>query len=209
LYLLIGEKMSGKLFAIIVASILIGAVVGIAIYKFTAEKEEVTPAWTPTEEVPTAVATLDIVQNTTVFNFSTAIDANGSVSTDTEKTATITIWNNDTRDATNVEISLVNDINGREGLPSALKVDEFEVYIKVSTGYMTKTYYLFKDGQYNPNGGFELGTIESNSNVQITIGVKVLEADTDTFSDGKSYDMTIYILQGDSAYDMAEFTVLT
>jgi len=200
--------MSGKLFAIIVASILIGAVVGIAIYKYTAEKEEVTPAWTPTEEVPTAVATLDIVQNTTVFNFSTAIDANGSVSTDTEKTATITIWNNDTRDATNVEISLVNDINGREGLPSALK-DEFEVYIKVSTGYMTKTYYLFKDGQYNPNGGFELGTIESNSNVQITIGVKVLEADTDTFSDGKSYDMTIYILQGDSAYDMAEFTVLT
>jgi len=200
--------MSGKLFAIIVACVLIGAVVGIAGYKwYEAGQEEIPPSWTPTEGVPTAVATLEVVQDTTEFNFSTAIDANGSVSTDTEKTANITIWNNDTRDATNVEISLVNSINGREGLPSALKVDEFEVYIKVSTGYMTKTYYLFKDGEYSD--GFDLGTIEKDSNVQIQIGVKVLEADTDTFSDGKSYDMTIYILQGDSAYDMAEFTVLT
>jgi len=54
-----------------------------------------------------------------------------------------------------------------------------------------------------------LGTIETDSNVQITLGVKVLEADTDTFSDGKSYDMTVYILQGDNAYDSVEFTVLT
>ena len=200
--------MSGKLFAIIVACVLVGAVGGIAIYKwYEAGQEEVTPSWTPTEERPTAVATLDIVQDTTEFNFTTAIDANGSVSTDTEKTANITIWNNDTRDATNVEISLVNDINGREGLPSALKIDEFEVYLKVSTGYMTKTYYLFRDGDYNDD--FDLGTIEKDSNVHIQIGVKVLEADTDTFSDGKSYDMTIYILQGDSAYDIAEFTVLT
>jgi len=202
--------MSGKLFAIIGACLLIGAVGGIAVYKWYEERQaEEAPAWTPTEEAPTAVATLDIVQDTTEFNFSTAIDANGSVSTDTEKTANITIWNNDTRDATNIEISLVNDINGREGLPSALKVDEFEVYIKVSTGYLTKTYYLFRDGEYNSNGGFDLGTIEKDSNVQIEVGVKVLEADADTFSDGKSYDMTIYILQGDSAYDMAEFTVIT
>jgi len=200
--------MSGKLFAIVVACVLVGAVGGIAIYKwYEAGQAEEAPAWTPTEQLPTAVATLEIVQDTTEFNFSTAIDANGSVSTDAEKTANITIWNNDTRDATNVKISLVNSINGREGLPSALKVDEFEVYIKVSTGYMTKTYYLFKDGEYSD--GFDLGTIEKDSNVQIQIGVKVLEADTDTFSDGKSYDMTIYILQGDSAYDMAEFTVLT
>lgn len=200
--------MSGKFVAIVMACVLIGAVVGIAGYKWYEQKQiEEQPAWwTPTEQ-PTAVATLDITQDTTVFNFSTAIDANGSVSTDTEKTANITIWNNDTRDATNVKISLVNSINGREGLPSALKVNEFEVYIKVSTGYLTKTVYLFKDGQYT--GGFDLGTIEKNSNVQIQIGVKVLEADVDTFSDGKSYDMTIYILQGDSAYDMAEFTVLT
>lgn len=200
--------MSGKFVAIVMACVLIGAVVGIAGYKWYEQKQiEEQPAWwTPTEQ-PTAVATLDITQDTTVFNFSTAIDANGSVSTDTEKTANITIWNNDTRDATNVKISLVNSINGREGLPSALKVNEFEVYIKVSTGYLTKTVYLFKDGQYTD--GFDLGTIEKNSNVQIQIGVKVLEADVDTFSDGKSYDMTIYILQGDSAYDMAEFTVLT
>lgn len=200
--------MSEKFVAIVMACVLIGAVVGIAGYKWYEQKQiEEQPAWwTPTEQ-PTAVATLDITQDTTVFNFSTAIDANGSVSTDTEKTANITIWNNDTRDATNVKISLVNSINGREGLPSALKVNEFEVYIKVSTGYLTKTVYLFKDGQYTD--GFDLGTIEKNSNVQIQIGVKVLEADVDTFSDGKSYDMTIYILQGDSAYDMAEFTVLT
>lgn len=208
MYLLIGEKMSGKLVAIISACVMIGAVVGIAGYRWYEGRQVTeTPEWIPTEEYPTAVATLEIVQNTTVFNFTDAIDANGSVSSDAEDTATITIWNNDTRDATNVEISLVNSINGREGLPSALKVDEFEVYIKVSTGYMTKTYYLFKEGQYN--NGFDLGTIEKNSNVQITIGVNVLEADVDTFSDDKSYDMTIYILQGDSAYDMAEFTVLT
>ena len=196
------------MFAISMVCILLGAVIGIAVYDWYSKQEtEAPPAWMPAEKVPTHVATLDISQNTTTFNFSSAIDANGSVSSTTEKTATITIWNNDTIDATNIKISLVNSINGREGLPSALKVDEFEVYIKVSTGYMTKTYYLFKDGKYTK--GFNLGTIETNSNVQITIGVKVLEADIDTFSDGKSYDMTIYILQGDTAYDMAEFTVLT
>jgi len=204
------SKMSGKVFAILVAGILVGAVFGIAGYKWYESGQEVeTPSWTPTEEVPTHVATLDIVQNTSELNFTTAIDANGSVASDAEDTALITIWNNDTIDATNVEVSLVNDINGREGLPSALKVDEFEVYVKVSTGYLTKTYYLFRDGEYNSNGGLDLGTIETDSNVQITLGVKVLEADTDTFSDGKSYDMTLYILQGDNAYDSVDFTVLT
>ena len=176
-------------------------------YWWVSEKQPVTEEF-EVEEQPTRTATLDLVINNSEFaNFSTVIDANGSVSTETSKSATITIWNNDTQDSLPLTISMYNTINGREGLPEALQnIDGLDIKLTYQNGIQTITKYLVKDGEIQTKG-VSIGSLEQDAYTTITLTVTVGEC-TNEYVDGASYTCTVYVIQGNS-YDDIDFTFTT
>jgi len=176
-------------------------------YWWMSERQPVTEEF-EVEEEPTRVATLDLAINNSAFaNFSTAIDANGSVSTETSKGATITIWNNDTQDSLPLIISMYNTINGREGLPDALQnIDGLDIKLTYQNGIATVTKYLVRDGEIQTKG-ISIGSLEQDAYTQITLTVTVGEC-TNEYVDGASYTCTVYVIQGNS-YDDIDFTFTT
>ena len=194
----------GVLLVVGVFCLLLGAGIG---YWWVSEKQPVTEEF-EVEEQPTRVATLDLAINNSAFaNFSTVIDANGSVSTETSKSATITIWNNDTEDSLPLIISMYNTINGKEGLPDALQnIDGLDIKLTYQNGIATVTKYLVKDGEIQTKG-ISIGSLEQDAYTQITLTVTVGEC-TNEYVDGASYTCTVYVIQGNS-YDDIDFTFTT
>ena len=176
-------------------------------YWWVSEKQPVTEEF-EVEEQPTRIATLDLAINNSEFaNFSSVIDANGSVSTETSKSATITIWNNDTQDSLPLTISMYNTINGREGLPEALQnIDGLDIKLTYQNGIQTITKYLVKDGEIQTKG-VSIGSLEQDAYTTITLTVTVGEC-TNEYVDGASYTCTVYVIQGNS-YDDIDFTFTT
>ena len=176
-------------------------------YWWVSERQPVTEEF-EVEEQPTRVATLDLAINNSAFaNFSTAIDANGSVSTETSKSATITIWNNDTEDSLPLTISMYNTINGREGLPDALQnIDGLDIKLTYQNGIATVTKYLVRDGEIQTKG-VSIGSLEQDAYTTVTLTVTVGEC-TNEYVDGASYTCTVYVIQGNS-YDDIDFTFTT
>jgi len=176
-------------------------------YWWVSEKQPVTEEF-EVEEQPTRTATLDLAINNSEFaNFSSVIDANGSVSTETSKSATITIWNNDTQDSLPLTISMYNTINGREGLPDALQnIDGLDIKLTYQNGIQTITKYLVKDGEIQTKG-VSIGSLEQDAYTTITLTVTVGEC-TNEYVDGASYTCTVYVIQGNS-YDDIDFTFTT
>jgi len=199
--------MNNKVLGMLLLGVIIGSLGMLVAYPYIFPTEEVPTTTVPTT-VPTRVATLDVtIDDANFANFSTAIDANGSVSTETSKSANITIYNNDTTDSGSLVISLVNTINGEEGLPNALEIDDVTVKLTVTSGLYTTTKYLFKDGEYT--SGFNFGTIEKDSYTTIKVTVTVDACDDDTFTDGKTYNCEFYIIQGTTSYDKVDFHFYT
>jgi len=176
-------------------------------YWWVSEKQPVTEEF-EVEEQPTRTATLDLAINNSEFaNFSSVIDANGSVSSETSKSATITIWNNDTQDSLPLTISMYNTINGREGLPEALQnIDGLDIKLTYQNGIQTITKYLVKDGEIQTKG-VSIGSLEQDAYTTITLTVTVGEC-TNEYVDGASYTCTVYVIQGNS-YDDIDFTFTT
>ena len=176
-------------------------------YWWVSEKQPVTEEF-EVEEQPTRTATLDLAINNSEFaNFSSVIDANGSVSSETSKSATITIWNNDTQDSLPLTISMYNTINGREGLPDALQnIDGLDIKLTYQNGIQTITKYLVKDGEIQTKG-VSIGSLEQDAYTTITLTVTVGEC-TNEYVDGASYTCTVYVIQGNS-YDDIDFTFTT
>lgn len=176
-------------------------------YWWVSQRQPVTEEFEVAEEV-TRIATLDVAINNSAFaNFSSVIDANGSVSTETSKSATITIWNNDTEDSQPLKISMYNTINGKEGLPEALQdIEALDIKLTYQSGIATITKYLVKDGEIQTEG-VSIGSLESDAYTTLTLTVTVDQC-TNEFVDGASYTCTVYIIQGNS-YDDIDFTFTT
>jgi len=201
-------KMNNTIIGIAVVAVIIGAVVGIVAYPYAFPTEETTTEWTAQDTTPTRVATLDVtIDNSSFADFTSDVDANGSIATDASKTGNITVYNNDTTDSGTLTITLVNTINGEEGLNNALEIDEFVVKLTVTSGLYTTTKYLQKDGDYTV--GFDFGTLEKDSYTTIQVTVEGEACDDDTFLDGKTYNCELYIIQGTSSYDKVDWTVTT
>jgi len=192
---------------IMVVTILLTALITAGVmYWWEQRTPETAPTVTPTT-TPARVASLDVnIENENFANFSTAIDANGSVSSDTDKSTNITIWNNDTIDSASLYLTLYNTQTGEYGLPDALQIDEVAVKITYSNNFQTVTKYLFKDGKFNP---IRIGTLESDAYATIQITVSVEQSDDSTFVDGKTYNCEFYILQGSTSYDYVNWHFLT
>lgn len=196
--------------AVLVAGVLVlGAVVGVFVgQQYLAPEEEAPTQWQPEEKQPTRVATLDTtIDNSTFADFATAVDSNGSIASDTEKTGTITIYNNDTINSGDLTISLVNTMTGEEGLSDALEIPEVTVKITLTAGTQTVTKYLYKDGSYND--AYDFGTLNKNAYTSVDVTVVGESCDDDTFLDGKTYNCNLYVMQGTSYYEEVGWTFLT
>ena len=152
-------------------------------------------------------ANIDFVQTGgATFDFSAVVAADGSVATTTTKELQFDIINKDNKSA-NIVLTLKNVLTNKEGLPNDLDSgnakDYVDVYIKVNG----KTKYLFTNGAYTDGYSFTLGVAEALSG---TLGVTFKQAPANTFVDGQTYTMTLFIYQPDANYaeDVA-YTILT
>jgi len=192
--------------------VMLGVIIGVGLYyaytNYYAPPAQQVPQYTPPSEIPLASLeeTYDYEGTHTSFDFSSDVGSDGSVSAEADEYADITIYNNDTRDAQNVIISLRNSITGKNGLPTALQKDELEAYITITSGYTTRTIYLYKDGKFQ---NFDLGTIQKNSQVTFRFTIKLKEADPDTFVDGRTYHINLFVIQGNKYYDTIEMVLDT
>lgn len=194
--------MNERMLVVLIAGILVG-VVGYALYQ---QYYAPAPAPTPTWQTTQAVANLEYEQEGTEFDFSAEVLPDGSVADKVTKDYDITIYNNDTRDASNVVITLANTINNRKGLPTELRIDDVIVSVQSQKGYVTETKYLYKDGKFN---SLNIGTIPKDSSVTITFLITLDKAPEDTFEDGEEYEIELYVMQGSIAYDTIDFTLIT
>lgn len=205
--MLVGDEMNREAWGIVMVAVLLTAVVAVGgTYWWMERQAEETPTAVPTTTV-TRVASLDMtIENETFANFSAAIDANGSVSTDAEASTNITIYNNDSIDSGTLYLTFYNEQTTEEGLPDALKIDEVTVKITYASGFQTLTKYLFKDGEFNK---INLGSLESEAyaTIQITVGVEA--CDDTTFIDGKTYHCEFYLLQGSTSYEDVDWQFIT
>ena len=191
---------------VLVAVLLTGVVTAGGTYWWMQRQAEEAPTFVPTEK-PTRLPSLDVVIADEDFaNFSTDIDANGSVSSDAEKSTNITIYNNDTVDSGTLYLTLYNTQTGEEGLPDALQIDEVIVKITYSSNFQTVTKHLYKDETFK---AIKLGTLESDAYARIEITVEVEECDDDTFLDGKTYNCEFYVLQGSTSYEDIDWNFIT
>ena len=161
--------------------------------------------YTAGQAVTERPASIDVTIADSAFaNFSTAVDANGSVSTETTKSTYITIENPDDITAENVYITMYNSLTDKGGLHENLEVEELEVY--VSAGGLEHA--LFYDGDYTD--GYPLGDLTSGGKANVTFKVIFKEAVSGTFQDGQTYSCYVYVYQKDANYvTPIKFTVKT
>lgn len=152
------------------------------------------------------VASLLVYFNTTTFDHSANIDANGSVTGTNTISKTLTIENNDdTRTAKNIAVLLQNPRTFKDGLHDNLETDDLEVYVTV--GGFTST--LFHDGEYSADG-YTVGNIGPGNKVSFIFTVEVNDAVAGTFQDGQTYTCAVYVNQPLANYiDTTAFTILT
>jgi len=199
---------AGTLF---VLGIMIGAIVGFAggYWYMEAKVDEAYQAGiaygqtlAPTPEVP---ASLSLSLATGTFDHSATVASDGSVSTETSKTGTLTIENTDeSRTAEGVKILLYNPITGKEGLHDNLETDATEVSVTIG-GITAKLYH---NGEYTD--GIEIGDIPAGGEVQVTVTFTLEQAVAGTFQDGQTYTCYLYVYQPNANYcDVVSFTVTT
>jgi len=157
----------------------------------------------PTYETP---ASLSIAFSSGTFDHSSTVASDGSVSTETDKTDTLTIENTDeSKTASDVRILLYNPVTGKEGLHDNLETDATEVTITIGG----VTYSLYHDGEYVTDG-VPIGDLPAGSSVTATVTFTLEKAVAGTFQDGQTYTCYLYVYQPNANYaDVVSFTVTT
>ena len=161
--------------------------------------------YTAGQAVTTRPASIDVdIVNSAFANFSSVVDANGSVSTETTKSTYITIENPDDITAEDIYITLYNPLTDKGGLHDDLEVEELEAY--VTSGGIE--YALFYNGEYTD--GFTLGDLASGGKANVTFKITLKEAVAGTFQDGQTYTCYVYVYQKNANYvTPIKFTVKT
>lgn len=201
--------MRGKtLVLVVLVAVLAGGIVALYYNNLLAQKEAEAQALRQAlaqQPVPVTVspANVEFLQTGgTSFDFSATVAADGSVATTTTKELQFDIVNKDNKTA-NVVLTLVNPVTNKEGLPDDLKNNYVNVYITA----LGKTKYLFIDGSYTDGYSLTLGVAEAVSG---TIGVTFEQAPANTFVDGQTYTMTVFIYQPDANYaEDVSYTITT
>lgn len=148
----------------------------------------------------TTPAELEIVASDTIFDFSANVRADGSASAGSS-TILISIANLESGSPINVAVSTINPLSGKSGIPKALSNEYFNVY---AIGPYKK--YLFYNGEHK--GALQV-YIDKDSVVELVIGAEILDAPVDTFVDGQSYKLTLYLIQQNNYVESFDLTVLT
>ena len=158
---------------------------------------------TPTYTTPASL-TLSLASGT--FNHTATVASDGSVASDTSKTDTLTISNDDeSATASDVKILLYNPITGKQGLHDNLETDSTEVTITIGG----VTYALYHNGDYVTDG-VPIGNLPAGSEITATVTFTLEQAVAGTFQDGQTYTCHLYVYQPDSNYaDVVPFTVTT
>jgi len=161
--------------------------------------------YTAGQAVTTRPASIDVdIVNSAFANFSSVVDANGSVSTETTRSTYITIENPDDITAEDIYITLYNPLTDKGGLHDDLEVEELEAY--VTSGGIE--YALFYNGEYTD--GFTLGDLASGGKANVTFKITLKEAVAGTFQDGQTYTCYVYVYQKNANYvTPIKFTVKT
>ena len=197
---------------VLLLTLVVGLVIGFAggYYYMQSEVEEAYQSGyiagqsvAPTYETP---ASLSIAFSSGTFDHTSTVASDGSVSTETDKTDTLTIENTDeSKTASDVRILLYNPVTGKEGLHDNLETDATEVTITIGG----VTYSLYHDGEYVTDG-VPIGDLPAGSSVTATVTFTLEKAVAGTFQDGQTYTCYLYVYQPNANYaDVVSFTVTT
>jgi len=150
-------------------------------------------------------ASITATLSPTTFDHTSTVASDGSVASETDKTAYLVIENTDeSTAASGLKVLLYNPITSTEGLHDNLETDSTEVGVTVG-GVTAKLYH---DGDYTD--GYEIGDLPAGGQVNITVTFTLEDAVAGTFQDGQSYSCHLYLYQPNANYcDVVTFTVTT
>lgn len=208
-----GKKKQSNVFALAVAFLLIGSVIGIVgTYYWT--QTEVDSAFSRGMAYQQSIGAINPPASVTAtltsgtFAHAGNVLADGSVATEVDVTDTLTVENTDeTRSAEEpTYITLYNPITDRYGLHDNLETDSTEFSITVGGA----TYKLYHDGAYITPGYEVPGGIAPGGELSVTVTFTLESAVAGTFQDGQSYTSYLYLYQKDASYaDVISFIVTT
>jgi hypothetical protein len=202
-----------------VAMLLIGAVVGAGV-AWQYRQGEVDEAFSagmayysgiaPSTTTP---ASMSFALNTSTFNMTAVVDADGGVTTESAVTRTITITNSEEsggRTASNLYLTLWNPVTDRDGLHDNLETSYTDVYVTI--GGVTRR--LYTEGEYigkdTSTPGISVGSLGPKDSMTITFVVDLEECVAGTFQDSESVTNSLYLYQPNAQYcDVLTFTIST
>jgi len=199
--------MANKIGTMSIALLVVGVILGFGVgYWYVSEYAPTVVYQTQYIQAPSPAEIVYSWDNST-YNFTTAVDANGSVATDTSITHNVTITNDDdTKTITGPKLLLYDPTSNKDGLPSGLEVEAFEVDIVVGS----TTYPIYKDGEYiSVDNAPTLSDLTPGASTTVTIQI-TMEQSTEQFKDATTYTCYLYFYEPE--YQDAQkitFTVTT
>ena len=193
---------------LVVVAIVVAGVMAAYYNGLLAQKDQQIQALTQalSQQTPTTVtpANIDFVQTGgSTFDFSAAVAADGSVAASTTKTLSFDIVNKDDTKSASITILAINPVTNSGGIPDGLNNSYFNLYIEAAG----KTKYLYTEGKYTDGYSLDLGVAEAFSG---TLGITLDQAPANTFTDGQTYTLTLFIYQPASNYvEKVTYTVTT
>lgn len=161
--------------------------------------------WYISEYAPTVVYQTQYIQapspaeitytwDNSTYNFTTAVDANGSVATDTSITNNVTITNDDdTKTISNPKLILYDPTTNKQGLNDALEKEALEVDLVIGS----TVYPIFKDGEYiTVDNAPTLSSLTPGASTTITVQI-TMEQSTEQFKDATTYTCYLYFYEPD------------
>jgi hypothetical protein len=144
--------------------------------------------------------------NNATFNFSSAIDENGTVATETTVQRTLTIENTDDLTINDPKLVLYDPEDGDEGLKDDLEEDEFVCKIVINGA----SYPLYYDDDYIQLASSPaLSDLTPDATVTVYVNI-TLETGSEVFQDAKTYKCYLYWWEPDyQDSQKIEFTIKT
>jgi len=181
-----------KIGGIAIALLFVGFILGFGVgYWYVSEYAPTVVYRTQYVQAPSAPEIVYSWDNST-YNFTTAVDANGSVATDTSITNNVTITNDDdTKTISNPKLILYDPTTNKQGLNDALEKEALEVDLVIGS----TVYPIFKDGEYvSVNNAPTLSSLTPGASTTITVQI-TMEQSTEQFKDATTYTCYLYFYE--------------
>ena len=181
-----------KIGGIAIALLFVGFILGFGVgYWYVSEYAPTVVYRTQYVQAPSAPEIVYSWDNST-YNFTTAVDANGSVATDTSITNNVTITNDDdTKTISNPKLILYDPTTNKQGLNDALEKEALEVDLVIGS----TVYPIFKDGEYiTVDNAPTLSSLTPGASTTITVQI-TMEQSTEQFKDATTYTCYLYFYE--------------